>query len=161
MQKITPCLWFDNQAEEAAKFYTSTFKDGRIMKTTLYTKSGAAVSGMPEGSVLTVDFQIDGHEFVALNGGPAFKLTPAISFMVSCKDQVEIDHFWNAFGDGGEEMPCGWVQDRFGVSWQVVPAILEKLTSDDDPVRSERVLQALYQMKKIEIDKLQMAYDQA
>jgi predicted 3-demethylubiquinone-9 3-methyltransferase (glyoxalase superfamily) len=157
MQKITPCLWFNTQAEEAAKLYTSIFnsapggnKKSTIGKTSRYDKASAEVSGMPEGAVLTVEFELDGQQFIGLNGGPLFKFTEAVSFSIDCKDQVEVDHFWNSLtADGGEESQCGWLKDKFGVSWQVVPAILPKLLSDPDPKKAQGAMKAMLNMKKL------------
>jgi predicted 3-demethylubiquinone-9 3-methyltransferase (glyoxalase superfamily) len=158
MQKITPFLWFDDKAEEAANFYTSLFNNSSIEKVTRYNKASSAAAGRPEGSAMTVQFTIDGQEFVALNGGPHFKFTEAVSFVINCKDQDEIDKFWSALtGDGGEESQCGWLKDRFGLSWQVVPTALGELLSDPDPGRSGRVMQAMLQMKKIDIQTLKDA----
>jgi len=158
MQKITPFLWFDNQAEEAANFYVSIFRNSKIVRITRYGAESAQASGRPLGSVMTADFLLDGQEFVALNGGPVFQLTPAISFVVNCETQEEIDDIWMKLTAGGEEVQCGWLKDKFGVSWQVIPAELGKLLSTPDPVKSGRVMQALLQMKKIDITALQHAY---
>jgi predicted 3-demethylubiquinone-9 3-methyltransferase (glyoxalase superfamily) len=160
MQKITPCLWFDGKAEEAAKFYVSVFKDSRIEVINRYGEDGAKASGMPEGSVMTVKFQIIGEEFLALNGGPRFKFSPAVSFIVSCGTQEDIDHLWEKLPEGGgatEE--CGWLMDKYGVSWQIVPTVLEELLSDPDPVISERVIRAMLKMKKLDIRTLEHAYN--
>ena len=144
MQKITPFLWFDNQAEEAVNFYTSIFKNSMILKIARYGEVGPG----PKSSVMTVAFQLDGQEFIALNGGPYFKFTEAISFVVSCKTQEEIDHLWEKLSeDGGEKVQCGWLKDKYGVSWQVVPAILGEMISDPDPAKSQRVMEAMLQMK--------------
>jgi predicted 3-demethylubiquinone-9 3-methyltransferase (glyoxalase superfamily) len=150
MQRITPFLWYDGRAEEAAKFYTSIFKNSKIERVTL---SGS------EGTVMSVVFQLDGQEFYALNGGPQFTFTPAISFFVNCENQEEVDYFWDNLSLGGEEQGPGWVKDQFGVSWQVVPSILNELLNDPDPERSGRVMQAMMQMTKIEIEKLKQAYE--
>lgn len=150
--QITPCLWFDNQAEEAAIFYTSIFKNSAIESKSLYGKEGFEIHGQEEGTVMTVGFKINGQSFTALNGGPVFKFTEAVSFQVFCETQEEIDYYWNKLAEGGEEGQCGWLQDKFGVSWQIVPAVLSKLMAD--PARAGRVTNALMQMKKLEIDKL-------
>jgi predicted 3-demethylubiquinone-9 3-methyltransferase (glyoxalase superfamily) len=153
MQKITPCLWFDTQAEEAATFYTSIFQNARILHATRYGKAGPG----PEGSVMTVSFELDGQEFVALNGGPEFKFNEAISFQVSCETQDEVDEFWSRLSEGGEEGPCGWLKDRYGVSWQIVPTRLTELLDDPDPERSQRAMRAMLDMKKIDIATLEQA----
>jgi predicted 3-demethylubiquinone-9 3-methyltransferase (glyoxalase superfamily) len=155
MQKITPFLWFDNQAEEAMKFYTSVFKNSKIVDVRRYG-DGAP---LPKGTVMTGSFIIEGQEFMVLNGGPQFKFTEAVSFFIKCETQEEIDDMWKKLSDGGQEQPCGWVKDKFGLSWQVVPPILGKLLGDKDPEKSKRVLHAMLQMKKIDIAKLQKAYD--
>ena len=156
MQKITPFLWFDNNAEEAVKFYTSVFKNSKILKVARYGDAGPG----PKGSVMTVSFQIEGQQFIALNGGPQFKFTEAVSFVVNCETQKEVDEFWEKLSAGGEKGPCGWLKDKFGLSWQVVPTILDKLIADRDPVKSQRVMKAMLQMKKLDIAALQRAYDQ-
>jgi predicted 3-demethylubiquinone-9 3-methyltransferase (glyoxalase superfamily) len=153
MQKITPCLWFDTQAEEAANFYTSIFKNSRILEVSHYGEAGPR----PEGMVLTVNFELDGQEFVALNGGPEFTFDEAISFQVSCESQAEVDEFWSRLSEGGEEGQCGWLKDRFGVSWQIVPRRLMELISDPDKGKSQRVIQAMLGMKKLDIDALEQA----
>ncbi len=150
--QITPCLWFDNQAEEAARFYTSVFNDAKIVSISRYGKEGHEIHGQQEGAVLTVEFRINGQPFTALNAGPVYKFNEAISFQVFCDTQKEIDHYWEKLTEGGEEVQCGWLKDRYGVSWQIVPSVLGKLMSD--PAKSERVTKALLQMKKLEIDKL-------
>lgn len=157
MQKISPCLWFDNQAEEAAKFYTSIFKNSKIRGITHYGDAGAAVSGQPKRSVMTVNFELDGQEFTALNGGPIFKFTEAISFEVSCKTQKEVDYFWEKLSAGGKKGQCGWLKDKYGVSWQVVPAELPKMFLDKDAARTERVMQAMLKMTKLDIRALKKA----
>jgi len=157
VQKITPFLWFDTQAEEAAKFYTSIFKNSRIVGTTYYAAEAAKASGRPEGSVMTVEFDLDGQRFTALNGGPIFKFTEAVSFVVHCDTQEEVDHYWQSLTAGGEEVQCGWLKDKFGLSWQVVPRILLELIQDKDPARSRRVMAAMMQMKKIEIEPIRKA----
>src|SRR6266581_8438116 len=151
MQKITPFLWFDNQAEEAVKFYTSIFKNSRIGKIARYDEAGEKVSGRPAGSVMTVEFQLEGQEFVALNGGPRFKFTEAISLVVNCKTQAEVDKFWTKLSAGGAPGQCGWLKDKFGLSWQIVPRVMIELLQDKDPVKSQRVMQAMMQMTKISI----------
>jgi predicted 3-demethylubiquinone-9 3-methyltransferase (glyoxalase superfamily) len=160
MQKITPCLWFDTQAEEAVNFYTSIFKDSKILTTSRYDEASAKVSGQPAGSILTISFELNGQRFLALNGGPLFKFTEAVSFIIDCADQAEVDHFWSKLtGDGGQEVQCGWLKDKFGVSWQVVPSVLNTLLSDPDPDKAGRVMKAMLEMKKIDIQGLQNAYD--
>lgn len=158
MQGITPCLWFESQAEEAAQFYTSIFENSKIDNVSRYNKEVSEVAGRPEGSVLTVSFQIAGQNFLALNGGPLFKFSEAISFIVDCNTQAEIDWFWEKLSEGGEEGQCGWLKDRYGVSWQIVPAALAELMKD--PETSERVMGALLQMKKLDIAALQQAAKQ-
>jgi predicted 3-demethylubiquinone-9 3-methyltransferase (glyoxalase superfamily) len=153
--QITTCLWFDNQAEEAANFYTSIFKNSKIESVSRYGKEGFEIHGQKEGTVMTIGFQINGHSFMALNGGPVFKFTEAISFQVFCETQEEIDYYWNKLTDGGHESQCGWLKDKFGLSWQIIPAILSKLLSD--PARTGRVTQAFLQMKKFDIEKLMQA----
>lgn len=162
MQKITPFLWFDTQAEEAVNFYTSIFKNSRIGNMVRYDAEGAKVSGKPEGSVMTASFELEGQEFTALNGGPVFKFSPAISFSVSCETQDEVDHFWNTLSEGGDAaaQQCGWLADKFGVTWQIVPTVLSTMLSDSDPVKAQRVMSAMLQMKKIDIAILQAAYQQ-
>ncbi len=157
MPKITPCLWFDTQGEEAAEFYTSIFPNSKIVDVTRYGPAGPR----PEGSVMTVAFVLDGQEYVALNGGPEFTFSEAISFQVSCGSQEEVDEYWNRLSDGGEEGPCGWLKDRYGLSWQIVPTALSELLADPDPGRSERAMRAMLEMKKIDIAELRRAADQA
>ena len=156
-QRLTPFLWFDSQAEEAARFYVSIFRNSRIVTTTHYGKAAAEASGRPQGSVMTVKFLLGGQEFVALNGGPPFKPNEAISFVVNCETQEEIDEFWEKLSEGGETGECGWLKDKFGVSWQVVPAILGELVADSDPEKSERVMRALVHMKKLDLKALERA----
>ena len=151
-KQITPCLWFDNQAEEAANFYTSIFKNGRITAVSRYGKEGFEFHKQPEGTAMTVVFEINGQTFTAMNGGPVFKFTEAISFQVFCDSQEEIDHYWNNLTEGGEEVQCGWLKDKYGVSWQIVPSILPSLMTD--PARAGRVTNAFMQMKKFDIAKL-------
>ena len=161
MQKIIPCLWFDDNAEEAVKFYTSIFKHSKMDKVMRDDASSAKVSGRPEGSVLTVSFVLEGQEFVAMNGGPAFKFTEAISFIVNCKKQEEVDDFWEKLSEGGDKaaQQCGWLKDKYGVSWQIVPTILTELLEDTDVTKAGRVMQAMLQMKKIVIEDLKRAYN--
>jgi predicted 3-demethylubiquinone-9 3-methyltransferase (glyoxalase superfamily) len=163
MQKITPCLWFDNQAEEAAKFYVSVFKDAKILNTSYYEgKEVEKVSGMKEGTVLTVLFELNGEKIMALNGGPIFHFSEAVSLMIDCKDQEEVDYFWSKLtADGGEESQCGWLKDKFGFSWQVVPSVMDKLMKSDNPKKSEAAMNAMLKMKKLDINALQEAYDKA
>jgi len=160
MQKITPCLWFDTQAEEAAKFYTSVFKNSRIGRISRYGKEGHEIHGRPEGSVLTVEFEINGQTFTALNGGPLFKFNEAVSFQVYCENQKELDHYWEKLSRGGDAkaQQCGWLKDRYGVSWQVVPTVLVGMLQDKDTRKSERVMKELLQMKKLDIARLEQAY---
>jgi predicted 3-demethylubiquinone-9 3-methyltransferase (glyoxalase superfamily) len=158
-QKITPFLWFEDQAEEAANHYVSIFRDSRIKSITRYAEEAARISGRPEGTVMTVQFDLDGQEFTALNGGPVFKFTEAISFVVSCDTQEEVDHFWEKLSEGGQPVECGWLKDKFGVSWQVVPRILPEMLHDNDPVKSKRVMAAMLKMKKIDIAGLRRAYE--
>jgi predicted 3-demethylubiquinone-9 3-methyltransferase (glyoxalase superfamily) len=153
MQKISPFLWFDDRAEEAAKFYTSIFENSRIVNVTRYDEAAAEVSGRPAGTVMTVAFELEGQAFTALNGGPLFRFTEAISFVVSCRTQQEVDEFWEKLSEGGEKGRCGWLKDRYGVSWQIVPTILNELLTDNDPERSRRVLKAVLQMDKLDIER--------
>lgn len=155
MQKITPFLWFDNNAEEAANFYVSVFKDSKILSVSRYGDAGPG----PKGSVMVAEFQIQGQEFVALNGGPRFKFTEAISFVVNCQSQEEVDYFWERLSEGGEKSHCGWLKDKFGLWWQVVPTVLGKLMSDSDPEKVKRVTEAMLQMNRIDIEPLQRAYE--
>jgi len=157
-RKITPFLWFDTQAEEAAKFYTAIFDNSRIKRINRYGKAGHETHGKEAGSVMTVEFEIEGQPFVALNGGPHFKFSEAVSFQVTCETQGEIDYFWSRLSEGGEEGPCGWLKDRYGLSWQVVPAVLPQLLMDSDKAKSERAMSALMQMKKFDIGALQRAH---
>jgi len=154
MQKITPFLWFDNNAEEAAKFYTSIFKKSKIARISRYGDAGPG----PKGTVMVVDFELEGQQFVALNGGPQFKFTEAISFVVNCETQKEVDYFWGKLLAGGQESQCGWLKDKFGLSWQIVPTVLNDMLADPDPARSQRVMKAMLQMKKIDIATLEKAY---
>jgi predicted 3-demethylubiquinone-9 3-methyltransferase (glyoxalase superfamily) len=154
-------LWFDNQAEDAAKLYTSVFKNSRIINVARYGKEGFEIHGRPEGSVMTVEFELNGQVFTALNGGPVFKFNEAVSFEISCASQEEVDHYWNRLSEGGdpEAQQCGWLKDKFGASWQVVPTALGELMGDPDRVKAGRVMNAMLQMKKIDIAGLQRAYE--
>ncbi len=154
MQKISTCLWFDGQAEEAVQHYTSIFKNSRVLDPAFYNEEG---HGEP-GKVMTIPFELEGRKFLALNGGPEFNFTPAISFMVDCQTQEEVDYYWNRLLEGGEAEQCGWLRDKFGVSWQIVPSILAELMQDKDPERSKRVMKAMLNMIKMDIDFLQKAY---
>lgn len=158
MQKLIPCLWFDSQAEEAAKFYVSIFKNSKLGPITHYGDAGAKASERPKGSVMTVTFELDGQEFVALNGGPLFKFTEAVSFMVKCATQGEIDEMWVKLSAGGEEGPCGWLKDKYGLSWQIVSPEWDEMLRDKDAKRSERVMEAILQMTKPGIEKIKRAY---
>jgi predicted 3-demethylubiquinone-9 3-methyltransferase (glyoxalase superfamily) len=149
-QKIIPFLWFDSQAEEAANFYVSIFKQSRIGAITRYDDEGSKAAGRPKGSVMTVEFELDGQKFTALNGGPQFKFTEAISLVVNCDDQKEVDHFWGKLSAGGQEVQCGWLKDRFGLSWQVVPTALIEMLQDKDPEKSKRTMAAMLKMKKLD-----------
>jgi predicted 3-demethylubiquinone-9 3-methyltransferase (glyoxalase superfamily) len=159
MPKITPFLWFEDNAEEAVRHYTSIFRNSKITATTRYNEEGAEVSGRPKGSVMTVAFQLDGQDFVALNGGPDFKFTEAISFVVNCDSQEEIDYYWEKLTAGGDEkaQQCGWLKDKYGVSWQVVPTVLGELLNTPDPEKSRNAMKALIGMKKIDVETLQRA----
>lgn len=161
MQKITPCLWFDDQAEEAANFYASVFKNSKVKSMARYGEAGREIHGKPAGSVLTVAFELDGQEFTALNGGPVFKFNEAISFQVNCKTQEDVDYYWEKLSEGGDEQAqqCGWLKDKYGVSWQIVPAVLGEMLQDKDAKKSERVMTALLQMKKLDIKTLRQAYE--
>ncbi len=156
MQKITPFLWFDNNAEEAMNFYLSVFKESKVLSVSRYGDAGPG----PKGAVITANFQLNGQEFMALNGGPHFKFTEAISFVVSCETQQEVDEYWDKLSEGGEESRCGWLKDKYGLSWQIVPTILPRLLQDKDPVKAGRVMEAMLQMNKIDISKLKQAYEQ-
>jgi len=160
MQKITPCLWFDSQAEEAAKYYVSIFKNSKIGNITRYGDAGAEVSGRPKGSVMTVTFEIEGQEFMALNGGPLFKFSEAISLMVKCETQKEIDEMWERLSQGGEEGPCGWLKDQYGLSWQIISPEWDEMSRDKDVKKSEKVMKAILQMTKPDIKTLRQAYEQ-
>lgn len=154
MQKITPFLWFDGKAEEAMNFYVSVFRNSRPLRIRRYGEAGPGA----KGTVMTAEFLIRGVEFVALNGGPQYTFSPAISFVINCRTQKEIDEYWEKLSDGGEKQPCGWLKDRFGVSWQVVPVVLADMLNDADPVRAQRVMKAMLQMGKIDIQQLKRAY---
>jgi predicted 3-demethylubiquinone-9 3-methyltransferase (glyoxalase superfamily) len=160
MQKITPFLWFDKQAEEAASFYVSVFKNSKIQSITRYDEEVAKVSGQPEGSVMTVAFQLDGQEFIALNGGPQFKFTEAISIMVNCETQEEVDELWEKLSADGEDGQCGWLKDKYGLSWQIVPTVLGEMLQDKDAEKAKRVTQAMLQMNKLDIETLRRAYEE-
>lgn len=157
MQNITPFLWFDHQAEAAMDFYVSVFRDAKILSVNRYGKGAP----MPEGTVLTASFELNGLKFVALNGGPMYKFSPATSFVVNCENQAEVDYYWEKLGEGGKYNQCAWLDDRFGVTWQIVPKQLGQLLSDPDPAKAGRVMQAMLQMQKIDIAGLQRAYDAA
>ena len=156
MQKITPFLWFDTQAEEAANFYVSVFKNSRVITLARYGDTGPG----PKGSVMTVEFELDGERFVGLNGGPNFKFTEAVSFVVNCKDQEEVDHFWEKLSAGGKEVQCGWLKDKYGLSWQIVPTIAIEYLKDKDAKKSQRVMAAIMKMTKIDVATLKQAYNQ-
>jgi predicted 3-demethylubiquinone-9 3-methyltransferase (glyoxalase superfamily) len=162
MQKISPCLWFDDKAEEAAKFYVSIFKDSKIGDVTRYGKEGYEIHGREEGTVMTVDFEIEGQKFLALNGGPMFKFNEAISFQIYCETQEEVDYYWEKLSQGGDEkaQQCGWLKDKYGVSWQIVPIILVKMLQNKDSKKSQRVMKALLQMRKLDIKTLIKAYEE-
>ena len=159
MQKITPCLWFDDNAEEAVKYYKSVFRQGKILKVGRYSDEASKKTGRPKGSVLTIEFELKGQKFLALNGGPIFKFNEAISLMVACKDQREVDYFWEKLSRGGKKSQCGWLKDKFGVSWQIVPDALGRMMGRGDAEKSGRAMQALMQMGKIDIRKLEEAYN--
>lgn len=160
-QQLTSCLWFESQAEEAARFYTSIFRDGKIGRISYYTSEGFEVHGMPEGSVMTVEFEIGGQSFLSLNGGPAFKFNEAVSFVINCKSQEEVDYYWDKLTDGGDPNAqiCGWLKDKYGLSWQVVPVILNDMILDPDKEKANRVMAAMLKMKKLDIKPLQEAYE--
>ena len=160
MQKITPFLWFDHEAEEAVRFYTSTFKNSKTGRILRCDREAAKASGRPPGSVLTIEFEIEGQKLVALNGGPLFKFNESISFVVNCETQEEVDYFWEKLAaDGGEESQCGWLKDKFGLSWQITPTVLIDMLHDKDSAKAERAMKAMLQMQKIDIDKLKAAYE--
>jgi predicted 3-demethylubiquinone-9 3-methyltransferase (glyoxalase superfamily) len=156
MQKLTPFLWFDNQAEEAMKFYVSVFKNSKVVSVTRYGEGGLG----PKGTVMTATFQLDGQDFMALNGGPHFKFTEAISFFVNCETQQEVDELWENLSEGGEKSRCGWLKDKYGLSWQVIPSVLGEMLRNKDPEKSKRVMMAMLQMDKIDIETLKQAYEQ-
>jgi predicted 3-demethylubiquinone-9 3-methyltransferase (glyoxalase superfamily) len=160
IQKITPCLWLDDQALEVAEFYTAIFRNSKIVKVARYGEAGREAHGKPAGTVMTVAFELDGQTFTALNGGPMFKFNEAISFQVDCETQKEVDYYWDKLSEGGDAraQQCGWLKDKYGVSWQIVPRVLIELIGDPDPARSGRVMDAMLQMKKIDIDGLERAY---
>jgi predicted 3-demethylubiquinone-9 3-methyltransferase (glyoxalase superfamily) len=162
MQKIIPCLWFDDKAEETAKFYASIFKNSKIGNVSRYGKEGYEFHGKEDGTVMTVDFEIEGQKYVALNGGPIFKFNEAISFQVHCETQKEVDYYWEKLSEGGDEkaQQCGWLKDKYGVSWQIVPVILTKMLQDKDAKKSQRVMKALLQMRKLDIKTLTQAYEE-
>jgi len=157
-RKLTPCLWFDSEAEEAANFYVSVFKNSRIGKISRYGKEGYEVHGRKAGTVMTVEFKIEGQKFLALNGGPHFKFNEAISFQVHCQTQEEVDYFWSKLSEGGKEAPCGWLKDKFGLSWQIIPDVLPQLLTDKNVEKAGRVMKSMLQMKKIDIAALQRAH---
>jgi len=159
MQKLTPCLWFDDKAEEAARFYVSIFKNAKLGTIVRYGEAGAQVSGRPKGSVMTVTFEIAGQEFVALNGGPLFKFTEAVSFMVKCHSQEEIDEMWSKLSEDGQEGPCGWLKDKYGLSWQIVVPEWDEMLRDKDSAKSERAMAAILQMSKPNLQRVQQAYE--
>jgi predicted 3-demethylubiquinone-9 3-methyltransferase (glyoxalase superfamily) len=160
IQKITPFLWFDDQAEEAVQFYTSIFPNSRIVSVTRYGEAGRDVHGKPPGTVMTVAFELSGQAFTAINGGPLFTFSEAISLQINCETKAEVDHYWESLGKGGDPnaQQCGWLKDRYGLSWQVIPTVLPRLLTDPDPVKSQRVMAALLQMKKLDVDALERAY---
>lgn len=158
-QKITPFLWFDDKAEEAAKFYCSIFKNSKIGAITRYDEAAAKPTGRPVGSVMTIEFQLDGQTFAALNGGPHFKFNEAVSFVVNCEDQEEVDYYWSKLSAGGEESQCGWLKDKFGLSWQVVPTALTAMLKVEDPAKVHRVTEAIMRMGKLDLAALEKAYD--
>jgi predicted 3-demethylubiquinone-9 3-methyltransferase (glyoxalase superfamily) len=162
MQKITPCLWFDDKAEDAVNSYTSIFKNSKIRKISRYGKEGYEIHGKPAGSVMTIEFELHGQAFTALNGGPMFTFTEAISFQVSCESQEEVDYYWEKLSEGGDEkaQQCGWLKDKYGVSWQIVPTVLGEMLQSKDAAKLERVMKALLQMKRIDIKGLRQAYGQ-
>jgi predicted 3-demethylubiquinone-9 3-methyltransferase (glyoxalase superfamily) len=158
MPTMTPCLWFDSQAEEAANFYVSIFKNSKVETVSRYSEQAANASGRAAGSVMTITFELDGQKYMALNGGPVFQFSPAISFMVNCESQGDIDHLWKELSAGGEFLDCGWLRDQYGITWQIVPAVLGKMMQDKDSAKTSRVMAELLKMKKLEIEPLQKAY---
>lgn len=161
MQRITPNLWFAKEAEEAANFYVSVFKNSRIGNTSRYTEEGFEIHKMPAGSVMTIEFTLDGLDFLALNGGPVFKFNEAVSFIINCENQEEVDYYWNKLTEGGDPnaQVCGWLKDKFGLSWQVVPTVLSRMMSDPDKAKANRAMHAMLQMKKLDIPTLEKAYN--
>lgn len=161
MQRITPCLWFDSQAEEAVAFYTAIFKNSKVGKISRYGEAGKEIHGKPAGSVMTITFELDGQAFTALNGGPIFKFNEAISLQVTCETQAEVDYYWNKLSEGGDKnaQRCGWLKDKFGVSWQIVPRIVQELIGGRDAEKSQRAMNAMLQMTKIDIEALKRAYN--
>jgi predicted 3-demethylubiquinone-9 3-methyltransferase (glyoxalase superfamily) len=159
MQKITACLWFNDNAEEAVRFYAGIFKDAKIKGVTHYSEDAAKIAGRPKGSVLTVAFQLAGQDYLALNGGPIFKFTEAVSFIVNCETQAEVDRLWAQLSAGGSEGQCGWLKDKYGLSWQIVPSVLSEMLQDKDARKSERVMKALLRMTKLNLNELRKAYD--
>ncbi|HEY2526526.1 MAG TPA: VOC family protein [Xanthobacteraceae bacterium] len=157
-QKIAPCLWFNTEAEEAASFYTAVFENSRIKRISRYGNAGHEVHGKEPGSVMVVEFEIEGQTFVALNGGPQFKFDEAVSFQVFCDSQDEIDYFWRRLSEGGKEGPCGWLKDKFGLSWQIVPSVIPQMMGDGDKTKADRVMNAVLQMKKFDLKALERAY---
>ena len=162
MKKITPCLWFDNNAEEVVKFYASIFKNSKVGRISRYGEAGYEIHGKPAGTVMTMEFELNGHAFTALNGGPVFKFNEAISFQVGCESQEEVDYYWEKLSEGGDKkaQQCGWLKDKYGVSWQIVPTVLVELLQDEDAKKSESVMKALLQMKKLDIAGLKRAHEQ-
>jgi predicted 3-demethylubiquinone-9 3-methyltransferase (glyoxalase superfamily) len=160
IQKITPCLWFDDQAEEAVAFYTGVFRNSKVTNISHYGEAGHEIHGKPAGTVMTVAFELEGQAFIALNGGPVFQFNEAISFQIDCETQEEVDYYWEKLSEGGDEkaQQCGWLKDRYGVSWQVVPGVLIEMLTDDDAEKSQRTMTAMLQMKKLDIDQLKRAY---
>jgi len=160
IQKIAPCLWFDDRAEEAARFYVGIFRNSKILEISRYSEAGQEVHGRPPGSVMVASFELNGQPFTALNGGPHFKFSEAISFQIFCETQEEVDHYWSKLSAGGDPsaQQCGWLKDKFGLSWQVVPTVLTRMLMDPDPAKSKRAMEAMLQMKKLDIEKLQRAY---
>ena len=161
MQKMSPNLWFDRQAEEAVNYYISVFKNGKISKSTRYGKEGYEIHKMPAGTIMTIEFELEGQTFIALNGGPVFKFNEAVSFVVNCDTQDEIDYYWEKLSQGGDKnaQQCGWLKDKFGLSWQIVPASMSKMFTDKDSKKSDAVMRAMLKMKKLDIEKLQEAYN--
>ncbi|HWM91114.1 MAG TPA: VOC family protein [Thermoanaerobaculia bacterium] len=160
-KRITPCLWFDSQGEEAARFYTSVFKNSSIVEISRYGEAGQEIHGRPPGSVMTVEFDLDGQRFTALNGGPMFKFNEAVSFQINCETQDEVDYYWEKLSEGGDEKAqvCGWLKDKYGLSWQVVPVILAELVKDPESEKSKRAMNAMLKMKKLDIAELKRAYN--